>query len=183
MRNIGPIGLVIGAKLDSRPRLSSCSLIIGRRSGPPSARRCAVRDAACARTIESDLPHHRIQHVLDLGGEHGTALRRIRRVQKQGAEGQHFAEDRSGFGQGQRRRRHQRAIRASQNLMHACPSSCASVITSRGLPGNSQHIRMRGGHRRMREGARLLARPHRRIDPALVEEALGDSAIFGEKAS
>jgi len=129
--------------------------------------------------IESDLPHHRIQHVLDLGGEHGTALRRIRRVQKQGAEGQHFAEDRSGFGQGQRRRRHQRAIRASQNLMHAMPefmrerhhvARLALVI--------QQHIRMRGGHRRMREGARLLARPHRRIDPALVEEALGDSRHF-----
>jgi hypothetical protein len=44
---------------------------------------------------------------------------RVGRLGEQRAEGQHLAEDGGGFGQRQRRRRHQRALRAGQHLMHA----------------------------------------------------------------
>ena len=37
-----------------------------------------------------------------------------------------------------------------------------------------QHIRMGGRHGRVRKGARRLAGPHRRVDPAAIEEAPGD---------
>ena len=40
-----------------------------------------------------------------------------------------------------------------------------------------QHVGVRRRHRRMREGARRLARPHRRVDPALVEERPAISAM------
>ena len=58
------------------------------------------------------------------------------------------------------------------------PSSCASVITSRVLAVIvQQQIGMRARrHGRMGEGARRLARPRRRVDPALVEELLGRSS-------
>ena len=44
-----------------------------------------------------------------------------------------------------------------------------------------QHIRMRRRHGRMRESARLLARAHRRVDPVLLEEAVGDFRHLGRE--
>ena len=55
-------------------------------------------------------------------------------LRQQLAEGQHLAEHVSGLGERQRRRRHQRAVRRGQYLVTPWPNSCASVITSRGLP-------------------------------------------------
>ena len=45
-----------------------------------------------------------------------------------------------------------------------------------------QHIGMRRRHRRMREGARRLAGPHRRVDPVAVEEGAGDLGHVGREA-
>ena len=40
--------------------------------------------------VERNLAHHRIDHVLDLGGDHGLALLLVGDVGKQRAEGQHL---------------------------------------------------------------------------------------------
>ena len=125
--------------------------------------------------VERDLPHHRVDHVLDLGGEHGLALLLVGGLAEQLLEGQHLAEHARGLRQRQRRRRHQRAVRRRQHLVHAV----AELMGERHHVARlalivEQHIRMRRRHGRMRKGAGRLARPRRRVDPAVVEEALGD---------
>ena len=70
---------------------------------------------------EGDLPDHRVQHVLDLAGEHDPAPRRVGLGRQQRPEGQHLAEHRGGLGQGQRRVGHQRPLPRRQHLMHAVP--------------------------------------------------------------
>ena len=125
--------------------------------------------------VERDLPHHRVDHVLDLGGEHGLALLLVGGLGEQLLEGQHLAEHARGLGKRQRRRRHQRAVRRRQHLMHAV----AELVGERHHVARlalvvEQHIGMRRRHGRMREGARRLAGPRRRVDPAVLEEALGD---------
>src|SRR5919198_4660563 len=75
MRYIGPIGLGHVAKLDCRPKA------IGLFATPQitNLRRSKLAVAAfemelAFKSIKRDLPHHRIQHVFDLGGQHGAAL-------------------------------------------------------------------------------------------------------------
>ena len=46
-----------------------------------------------------------------------------------------------------------------------------------------QHVGVRGRRGRMREGARRLARAHRRVDPAVGEEALGDIGHLWREAA
>ena len=113
-----------------------------------------------------------------------SALCRVRRRGEQGAEGQHLAEHAGGLGERQRRRRHQRAVGSRQHLVDAVAefvrerhdiARLAEVI--------EKHIGMRGGRRRMSEGAGRLAGPHRRVDPSLVEEAAGDVGHARRKAS
>jgi predicted component of type VI protein secretion system len=53
--------------------------------------------------VEGDLPHHRVEHVLDLAGEHREALPRIGGLFQHRAERQHLAEHRGRFGKRQRR--------------------------------------------------------------------------------
>ncbi len=129
--------------------------------------------------VERDLPHHGIDHVLDLGGEHRLALFVVAGVGQQFAERQHFAEHARGLGERQRRRRHQGAVRRGQHLMHAV----AEFVRERHHVARlaliiEQHIRMRRRRGRMRERARRLARPHRRVDPALGKKPLGDRRHF-----
>src|SRR5712671_217328 len=42
---------------------------------------------------ERDLAHDRVQHVLDLAGEHDAAALRVGLAREEGAEGQHLAKD------------------------------------------------------------------------------------------
>ena len=125
--------------------------------------------------VERDLPHHRVDHVLDLGGEHGLALLLVGGLGEQLLEGQHLAEHARGLGERQRRRRHQRAVRRRQHLVHAV----AELVRERHHVARlalvvQQHVGVRRRHGRMRERAGRLARPRRRVDPAVLEEALGD---------
>ena len=94
---------------------------------------------------------------------------------EQRAEGQHLAEHRGRLGERQRRRGHQRALAAGQHLVHAM----AELVRQRHHVARlahvvQQHIGMRRRHGRMREGARRLAGPHRRVDPVAVEEGARD---------
>ena len=134
--------------------------------------------------IERDLAHHRVDHVLDLAGEQRLALLGAAGLRQQPLEGQHLAEHAGGFRQCQRRRRHQRAVLGRQHLMHAVAefmgerhhvARLALII--------HQHIRMRRRRGRMRECARRLAGPHRRIDPAIGEKPLGDAGHFRREAA
>jgi hypothetical protein len=68
---------------------------------------------------EGDLAHHRVEHVLDLGGQQHLALDRVGGLGQQRLKGQHLAEHRGGLGQRQRGRGHQRALWRGQHLMHA----------------------------------------------------------------
>ena len=124
---------------------------------------------------ERDLAHDRVQHVLDLAGEHDAAALRVGLAREEGAEGQHLAKDRRGFGQGQRRVGHQGPLPRRQHLMHAMAqlvrqghhiAQAALVI--------QQQIGMRARYGRMRKRARRLARPHRRVDPASLKEVLAN---------
>ena len=130
-------------------------------------------------SVERDLPHHGIDHVLDLGGEHGLALFVVAGVGQQFAERQHFAEHARGLGKRQRGGRHQGAVRRGQHLMHAV----AELVRQRHHVARlalivEQHIGMRRRRGRMRERARRLARPHRCVDPALGKKLLGDRRHF-----
>ena len=134
--------------------------------------------------IERDLPHHGVDHVLDLAGEQRLALPGVFGLRQQPLEGQHFAEHAGGLGQRQRRRRHQRSVFGRQHLMHAM----AELMRQRHHVARlalivHQHIGMRRRRGRMRERARRLARPHRRVDPAIGEEALGDRGHLNREAA
>ena len=124
--------------------------------------------------VERHLTHHRVQHVLDLGGQHHPPLCRLCRIQQR-PERQHFPEHAGGFRQGQRRARHQVPLWPGQNLMHPMPKlmrqghhipRLAMII--------QQKIRMRAGNRRMREGPTRLAGLQPCVDPWLVEEMAAD---------
>ena len=54
--------------------------------------------------VEGDLAHHRVDHVLDLGGQHRLALHRVLGLLEKAAEGEHLAEDRSRLRERERRR-------------------------------------------------------------------------------
>ena len=139
---------------------------------------------ARSKRIERDLPHHRVDHVLDLAGEQRLALLGAFGLRQQPLEGQHLAEHAGGLRQRQRRRRHQRAVLRRQHLMHAV----AELMGERHHVARlalivHQHIGMRRRRGRMRERARRLAGPHRRIDPAIGEEPLGDAGHLRREAA
>ena len=177
VRDVGPEGLVARAEPDRRARGSrpaptsrartSCSAV-------SSPLRALEMDLALE-GVEGDLAHDRVDHVLDLRGEHRLALDRVGGLLEEAAEGQHLAEHARGLGERQRRRRHERAVRRREHLVHAV----AELVRERHhVPRLAlvveEHIGVRRRHRRMREGAGRLAGPDRRVDPALVEESLGD---------
>ena len=91
------------------------------------------------------------------------------------AEGQHLAEDAGGLGQRQRRRGQELALRGGEALVHAV----AELVRERhhvALLAEvvEEHVGVHLGDRRMGEGAGRLAGLDRRVDPALVEERLGE---------
>ena len=158
------------------PRLSPCTLsqIWPMRSRGQFAVLALGVHGALER-IERDLPHHGVDHVLDLAGEQRLALLGVLGLRQQPLEGQHLAEHAGGLGQRQRRRRHQRSVLGRQHLVHAM----AEFMRQRHHVARlalvvHQHIGMRRRRGRMRERARRLARPHRRIDPAIGEETFRD---------
>ena len=134
--------------------------------------------------VERDLPHHSIDHVLDLGREHRLALFVVARRGQKLPERQHLAEHARGLRESQRRRRHQRAVGCSQHLMHAV----AKFVRERHHVARlalvvEQHIGMGRRYGWMSERARRLAWA------ALARQSSGRSkkrsaisAIFGENA-
>ena len=68
--------------------------------------------------IKGDLADHRIEHVLDFAREHREAPPFVRRLFEHRAEGQHLTEHRCGFGERERRRRHECALRSGEDLVH-----------------------------------------------------------------
>ena len=132
--------------------------------------------------IEGDLPDHGVEHVLHLGGEHGEALPLVGGLFQHRAEGQHFAEDAGGFGQGERRRRHQRPLRRRQPLVHAVPELVRERHHVARLAQVVEHqIGVRTRYGRMGEGPRRLAVLDRRVDPAAIEKRLGDPGELGRE--
>ena len=180
MRDIGPEGLISCAQLDRGPER------IGLHAHPQIAdlvggefALAAFRVQLALEGIEGDLAHHRVQHVLDLRGQHGAPLGFVGGARQQGPERQHFAKHRCGFSQRQRRGRHQRAIGRRQHLMHAV----AELVGERHHVARlalviHQHIGMGRGHGGMCESARRLAGANGGVDPALVEEAARNVSHF-----
>ena len=68
-------------------------------------------------SIERNLSDNRVDHVLDLGREHGLALLLVY-VRQQLPEGEHLAENARGLGERERRGGHEGAIGRRQHLMH-----------------------------------------------------------------
>ena len=118
MGDIGPKGLIALVQGDGRPQA------LRLHAHPQFADVLGRQLALAARLVqlalegvESDLAHHRIDHILDLGRQQGAALLGAR-IRQQGAESQHLAKDAGGLRQGQGGRRHQRAIVGGEHLMH-----------------------------------------------------------------
>ena len=136
--DVGPEGLVARTEPDRRAR--------GFPPAPPArSRRAARRSVRRLRRsvwtlalegVEGDLAHDRIDHVLDLGGEHAPCARAWSRgLGEQRAEGQHLAEDATPSRPASAASAP--SARRSAPASTWCtpwPSSWASVITSRGLP-------------------------------------------------
>ena len=167
------------------PRLSPCtsSQICPSRSdvsSPDLRSSCTLR----SKRIEGDLAHDRVDHVLDLLRQQRLPLLGVRGRVEQRLEGQHLAEHGGRLGQRQRRRRQQRPLRRRQHLVHAV----AQLVRQRHHVARlalvvHEDVGVRRRHRRMREGAGRLALAHRRIDPAAVEEALGDGGHVRREAA
>ena len=130
--------------------------------------------------MEGDLAHHRVQHVLHLAGEQDAPARRRRLAVEHGAEGEHLAEHRRRLRRGQGRVRHQRPLARRQDLMHPVSQLVRERHhVARPAVKVHQDIGVRRRHRGMGKGARILARPRRRVDPAVVEKAPGDVRHLG----
>ena len=108
----------------------------------------------------------------------------VRRPLEHGAEGQHLAEHACRLGERQRRLRHEQALLGGEHLVHAMPKLVGERHhVARLALVVEQHVRMRRRHCRVGEGARRLAGPRRRVDPAPVEEVRGDRRhLRGEAA-
>ncbi len=107
MRNIGPERLVTLAKTNRRAKALRLHL------QPDFAKAFRRQFAILAfqvnfalKGIKSDLPRHRVEHVLDLAGEQRPAFLCRLGAAKDRFEGQHFAEHAGRLGQSKRRLRH-----------------------------------------------------------------------------
>ena len=147
MRHIGPEGRVVRRELEGRaealasaPRIQISPIRSGSNSPAP-----ALVMQQRLELVEGDLADHRVQHVLDLAGQHQTAAGRVGLGIQQRAEGQHLAEHAGRLGQGQRRAGASGSPGSpASTWCTPWPSSCASVITSRGVAVIvHQQIRMR----------------------------------------
>src|SRR6266576_4916804 len=75
MRDIGPEGFITGLDLDCGPQALALHFEPDRVE--PIRREFTIAALGVHHALESvegDLPHHRIDHVLDFGGEHGLTL-------------------------------------------------------------------------------------------------------------
>ncbi len=134
--------------------------------------------------IKGYLAHHRVQHILDLAGQHGFAPRRVFLALQQRSKRQHLTKHARGFRQRQRRVAFQMPLLRRQHLMHPVPefmSECHHIARPPHIV--EQQIGMRGRHGRMGEGARRFAGTGLRINPAIVEKAPADSGKVGRKFS
>ena len=177
MRYIGPVDRVVRGELEGPPQALGLNL-------KPDFAKPLRQDLTHAplgmdprlEAVEGDLPHYRIEHILDLAGQQQPAPPRVGLGIQDGAEGQHLAENARGFRKGERRAGSKIALRLTrQNLMHTMPQlmgerhhvPCTAMVVH-------EDIGMRGGHGRVGEGAAGLARPQPGVDPGAVEEALAD---------
>ncbi len=181
MGDIGPEVAVIVTKKDRRPQAFALGLQpdITETLGGQLAGATFVMDPAF-KIEHRNLAHDRIQHVLDLTGQHHPAPPRIVFGLKQRPEGQHLSEYAGGFGQSQRGVGHQGSARPGKDLVDAVAelmgqghhiAGAALII--------EQQIGMHRGHRGMGESAGRLARTRRHINPGGVEKALSDRRQFG----
>ena len=80
VRDVGPEGLVARPRRIAGPRLSACTLIqISPSCSAVSSPLARARVDLALEAVERDLAHDRVDHVLDLGGEHRLALLAARR--------------------------------------------------------------------------------------------------------
>ena len=176
VRDVGPVGLVVLVEAQGR----SQAFGLGRE--PDLAEFLGGQLALAApvvypalELVHGDLSHHRVQHVLDLAGQHDLAAARFAATVEHRAEGQHLAEHAGGFGQGQRRIGHEVALAAGQHLMHAVAEF---VRQGHDVAGPALVVQQQVGvgtrYGRVGESARGLAGPHRRVDPVGIEEAPAD---------
>ncbi len=180
MRDVGPEGLIPLHEVEDRAKAfgldahpQRVDVFGGQLALAPGGVQLAFE------VIEGDLPDDGVDHVLDLAGQQDLALGRGLCRLQQLAEGQHLAEHAGSFGQRQRGGGEHLALARRQHLMHAV----AKLMRQRHHVARfakvvEHHIGMHFGDGGVRKGARGLAGLHARIDPALVEERLGQRCHF-----
>ena len=119
MRDISPEGAVFVIETKSRTKTFALHLHpnFAEALGAEFALRALTMDAFF-KLMKGDLADDGVHHVLDLTGQQDTAARWLGLGLEHGLEGQHFAEHRSRFRQGQGGIGHQRALTGRQHLMH-----------------------------------------------------------------
>ena len=130
--------------------------------------------------VHGDLPEYGGHRVVDFADEQGKPVGGIFLARKHFPEGEHFAEDRGGFGGRQRRVGLQRALFSRQILMYAVAQFVRQRLhVARFSRKIQENVRMRAGHDAVAEGSAALAGSGRRVDPAAVEEKVGDGPHAG----
>ena len=125
--------------------------------------------------VKTDLADNGVEHILDLAGQESAALHLVFAPVKQTAEDQHFTENRCCFGQCQRCRAHQIALRGGHHLMHTMAKFMGERHNIAHLTAViHQDIRMRRRHGGMTERPGSLALALGSIDPAAIKEPRGD---------
>ena len=174
MRDIAPEILILVMQPDRRAEAFSlhihpdlANLVGGQLLLPPGGMQAPLE------LIESDLPYHRVQHILDLARQHDAALFGIGLFFQHRAEGELFAKHAGRLREGQRRIGQQSALRRGQKLMHPV----AQLMGERHHIADitliiQQQIGMHIGNGGMRESARRLAGADGRVNPRLFEKLL-----------
>src|SRR3546814_7066279 len=123
MREIAPEAVVI--RIEAESRAEALLLHVHPDLADAVGRQLALTAGGMDVALELEeggLADHRVQHVLDLGGQHDLAALRTRGIEQR-AEGELLAEHRGRLGQGQRRDRKSTRLNSSHSCASRMPSS------------------------------------------------------------
>ena len=176
VRDVGPEGFVALHEIEGRSKALRLNRhpqrvdVVGRQfAAAPRVVKLAFE------IVERDLADHRVDHVLDLAGQQDLALGIVFCPLQHAPERQHFAKDRGRLGQRQGGRGQHLALSRCKDLMHPMPQLVRERHDVARFAQVVEHdVGMHIRHRGMGKGTGGLARFHRGIDPALVEERLRD---------
>ena len=126
-------------------------------------------------SIHRHLPKDRRDRIVNLGDEHGEAIRRVLLGAHQALKNQHLAEDRRHLGCREGGAVMEDRLLAGQGLVHAVPQLVGEGLHVAGLAGVvEKDVRVGARHRPVAERTAALARGQGRVDPVLLKKPAGD---------